>query len=454
MLFSKGGNIVKQRGLLILAALLAVLLLVSCGGQPEPAPAGDTPAAEQAPATEEVMEEAATEEAAAEEEVSGEPAPDAPEFIELGAVVPLTGRYAAPGGQYERGYKYAVEDINADGGVFVAEYNTSIPLRLNLLDDESDASKTVNNLETLYSNNDVVAYLGGVGSDLHAAASAIAEKNQVPYLGAGFALWGVHQQGYQYLFSPFWKSPAIAETTFTMLDELVPEGERPLRVAIFQEQTDWGIELGGLWQEEAEKAGYEVVVYEEYAPLTQDFTDLILKAQEAEAQTLLALPSPPDGLTIFKQMGELGYTPEFSLMVRAPDGPTWAEALGPVGDYVTLGPGWHNTWNAPGVDRVNEHHMEEVGRPADPGVGPSYAIVQIVANAIEQAGTIDRAAVRDAIAATDIDTVIGHVTFREDGTGTVGSPILQYINGKQEVVWPTDIATAEFVFPAPPFDER
>jgi branched-chain amino acid transport system substrate-binding protein len=98
--------------------------------------------------------------------------------------------------------------------------------------------------------------------------------------------------------------------------------------------------------------------------------------------------------------------------------------------------------------------MEEVGRPADPGVGPSYAIVQIVANAIEQAGTLDRAAVRDAIAATDIDTVIGHVTFREDGTGTVGSPILQYINGKQEVVWPTDIATADFVFPAPPFDER
>ena len=40
------------------------------------------------------------------------------------------------------------------------------------------------------------------------------------------------------------------------------------------------------------------------------------------------------------------------------------------------------------------------------------------------------------------------------GTGVVGSPVLQYIDGKQEVVWPADIATAEFVFPAPPFDER
>ncbi len=276
----------------------------------------------------------------------------------------------------------------------------------------------------------------------------------MPYLGGGFALWGVHQQGYEYLFSPFWKSPSIAETTFQMLADLVPEDQLPRRVGIFQEQTDWGIELGGLWREEAEKAGYEVVLYEEYAPSAQDFTDIILKAQNADVQTLLALPSPPVGLTMYKQMGELGFTPDFSMFVRAPDGPTWAESLGSVGDYVTLGPGWHNTWDAPGVDAVNAAHIEEMGRPADPGVGVGYAIVQIAANAVEQAGTLDRAAIREAMANTDIDTVVGHMVFRDDGTGVVGSPVLQYINGKQEVVWPLEIATADFVFPAPPFDER
>ncbi len=404
----------KQRVLFALFSLVAGLLLVSCGGA----------------------------------------APEAPEFIELGAVVPLTGRYAAPAAQYERGYRYAVEDINADGGVFVSEFDRAIPLRLNVLDDESDATKTVANLESHFSGGRAVVYLGGVGSDLHAAAAAIAEKNKVPYLGAGFALWGVHQQGFKYLFSPFWKSPAIAETTFIMLDELVPEGQRPLRVGIFQEQTDWGVELGGLWRQEAENRGYEVVVYEEYSPSAQDFTDIILKAKDADVQTLLALPSPPVGITMFKQMGELDFVPEFSMFVRAPDGPTWAEALGTVGDYVTLGPGWHNTWAAPGVDRVNQHHVEEVGRPADPGVGPSYAIVQIVADAIERAGSLDRDAIRDAIAATDMDTVIGRVTFRDDGTGVVGSPVLQYQNGRQEVVWPTNIATASFVFPAPAYNQR
>lgn len=435
---------IRQRSLFIaLIALVAALTLAGCTGLATPA------AQQQEPAS-----ESSTDTQAAAEPAEEEAAMEAPEAIELGAVIPLTGAFAGGGAQVERGYQLAVEDINADGGVYVEAYDATIPLRLNILDDESDPSKTVSHLETHYSDSDVTAYLGGFGSSLHAAAAAIAEKNQVPYLGVAFALWQVHQQGYEYLFSPFWKSPDIGRTVYEALNELIPEGERPTRVGIFQEQTDWGIELGNLWRDNAAEHGYEVVVYEEYAPGAQDFTDLILRAQEAEVQVLLALPNPPDGVTLFKQMGELGFAPEFSFIVRAPDVPTWAESLGTGGDYVTFGPGWHNAVNYPGVAELNARHQELMERPADPMVGPSYAAVQILADAIERAGTLDRAAIRDAMAATDIDTVAGHITFNEDGTGVISSPILQYQNGRPELVWPTEFATADFVYPAPAFDER
>jgi branched-chain amino acid transport system substrate-binding protein len=239
-----------------------------------------------------------------------------------------------------------------------------------------------------------------------------------------------------------------------MLDGSIPEGERPTRVGILQEQTDWGIELGTMWRDEAESFGYEVVAYEEYAPGTQDFTDLTLSLQEAEVQTLLALPNPPDGITLMKQMAELGYTPEYSLLIRAPDAPTWLEALGSSGDGVTFAPGWHNAMAFPGVDELNEKHIELMGRPADPIVGPAYALIQILADSITRAGSLDRDAIRDAIAATDLETTIGEVTFREDGTGVVASAILQYQNGKVELVWPAEFATAELAYPAIPFAER
>jgi len=379
---------------------------------------------------------------------------DGPEAINIGATIPLTGAFAGGGAQVERGYMWAVEDINAAGGVFVEEFDRQIPLNLIIRDDESDPNLTVSNLEDFFSNDEVVAYLGGFGSSLHAAAAAIAEKNGVPYLGVAFALWDVHQQGFEFLFSPFPKSPDIAVTTFEFLNATLEEAERPLRVGILQETTDWGIELGELWVQEAEAAGYEVVVQESYTPLTQDFTDLILQLQNEEVQLLLTLPNPPDGLTLFTQMAELGYAPEASLVVRATDVPTWPQSLGVNGDWAMSAPGWHPAIEAEGVEAINERHIEEIGRPADAQVGPSYALVQILAAAIEEAGTLDRQAVRDAIAAIDIDTVIGNVTFNEDGTGNVITPLLQYQAGTLELVWPAEFATADFSFPAPPLDER
>src|SRR5499433_1935766 len=133
----------------------------------------------------------------------------------VGAVVPLTGRYAALGAQVRAGYEIGVEHTNAAGGVTVG--GKKMPIELIILDDESDPTKTVARLETLATQG-VVAYLGGAGSDLHAAAASIGDKNRIPYLGIAFALNSIHKQGLRYLFSPFPKSPDLAKETFVLLD--------------------------------------------------------------------------------------------------------------------------------------------------------------------------------------------------------------------------------------------
>jgi branched-chain amino acid transport system substrate-binding protein len=378
------------------------------------------------------------------------PAPAWAQTIKVGAVIPLTGRYGAGGAQVRAGYEIAVEHMNAAGGVSVG--GRKAKLELALLDDESDATKTVSRLEALAAQG-VVAYLGGFGSDLHAAAASVAEKNKIPYLGVAFALHKVHEQGFRYLFSPFWKSPDIGQA-MPGLYSMIPAAERPKTVAIFQEKTDWGREMTAAWVEAAKPAGYQVAVQGEYAPGAKDFSDLILKAKAANAEAVFALPTPPDGMTMIKQMKELGYTPKLTLLIRAPDPPIWSKNLGKDGDYVLLAPGWHNAVKAPGVKELNEAHVKKVGRPADPIAGPAYACVQILAAAVTRAGSLDREKVRDAIAATDMATVVGPVKFRPDGTGVVQSVFLQWINGKQELVWPKESATAPLAYPAPPFGKR
>ena len=434
---------------LIVIVLLASLLIVSCAPAPAEEPAAEpteAPAEPTAPAEEPAAEPT---------EAPAEPAMPAPEFIELGASIPLTGPYGSLGSQVLPGYEIAVADINAAGGVYVKEYDAQIPLRLTYYDDESDPTKAVSNLETIYSDLEVTAYLGGAASGMHAATSAIAEKNQVPYCGIAFALYQIHQQGYKYLFSPFPKSPQQAKDTFEYLNAAIPEGERPTKVAIFSYSDDWGKEIGDLWEQNAAENGYEVVVREErpVAP-DNDWSDAILKAKAAEADMLLSLPIFPDGSGMFKTMSELGWTPKFALVIRAPEGVNWGESMGATGDYVTIFPGWQHGEKFPGVEELNASYQAEFGRPADLLTGPAYSCVQIIAAAIENAGTLDRAAVRDAMSATDMETVIGLVTFNEDGTGNVLDPLIQWQSGQLELVWPPDQATADFLYPAPPFEER
>jgi branched-chain amino acid transport system substrate-binding protein len=371
--------------------------------------------------------------------------------IKVGAVVPLTGRYAALGAQVRTGYEIGVERTNAAGGVTVG--GKKMPIELTMLDDESDPTKTVARLETLATQG-VVAYLGGAGSDLHAAAASIGDKNKIPYLGIAFALNSIHKQGLRYLFSPFPKSPDLAKETFVLLDGSIPAAQRPTKVALLLERTDWGKEMGSAWESFAKQNGYQVVASGEYAPGAKDFSELILKAKSAGAEAVFALPSPPDGMTIVKQMKELDFNPKAVVFIRAADPPVWSQNLGKDGDYFLLSPGWHFAARYPKVTEVNDAHQKRFNRPADPLVGPAYACIQILADAITRAGSLDRDKIRDAIATTNMTTVVGPVRFRPDGTGEVKVFFQQWLKGKQELIWPKDFATAQFGYPAPPFSQR
>jgi len=380
--------------------------------------------------------------------------PPAPDCINVGASIPLTGKFGALGTQVKAGYDYAVADINNAGGVYVEEYGKKIPLCLTAIDDESDPTKAVTNLENVYADKDVAAYLGGAASGMHAATTAIAEKNKVPYCGVSFAWWNIHQRGYKYLFSPFPKSPDQARDVFKALNELVPADQKPVNVAIFQEKTDWGNELGGLFKADAGPAGYTVVYTGEYAPGNKDFSSMVLEAKKAGAEILLGMPSTPDGIAIVKSLVENNWTPKFTLLVRGPDAATWGESLGTAGNDVAFFPGWHNSEKFAGVSELNAKSQTDFGRPADVLVGPAYACVQILAAGIEKAGTLDREKIRDGMAATNLDTVIGPVTFNADGTGNVLNPLVQWIDGKMQLVWPTDQKSADLVYPAPEFSQR
>jgi branched-chain amino acid transport system substrate-binding protein len=160
-------------------------------------------------------------------------------------------------------------------------------------------------------------------------------------------------------------------------------------------------------------------------------------------------------MTMMRQMKELDYSPKAVVVIRAAQDLSWGKALGPLGDYVIFTSYWHHSVKYPGVDKLNAVHQSKFGRPADLVTGPAYASIQILAAALEKAGTLDTTKIRDAISTVDTMTVMGRVRFHANGTLVDPCPaVVQWLNGSQRLVWPKEFRETPFIYPIPLWKDR
>jgi branched-chain amino acid transport system substrate-binding protein len=85
----------------------------------------------------------------------------------------------------------------------------------------------------------------------------------------------------------------------------------------------------------------------------------------------------------------------------------------------------------------------------------SAAAVLVYVDALQRAGTLDVEKVRDALAATDMQTFYGNVKFDETGKNIAKPMVLYQVQDKQfKVVAPSKWASAKVIYPAPAWSER
>jgi branched-chain amino acid transport system substrate-binding protein len=378
-------------------------------------------------------------------------APAAPQTIPVGVVVSLSGFDSNLGNPSKAGYELGGEDVNRAGGVFVKEYGKKIPLEIVVQDMESDRSKAVARMEWLYSQKKVVAYAGTTMID---SGAGVAEKNKVPAVVSISPVQKTHERGLRYYFSPSSKPPDYARIMLDMI-ETVPTDKRPKTVAVLEEQSPYGIEMAQYFRKESLDRGYKVVAYEKYTVLSKDLSPAIMAAKNGGAEAFLTCPVTPDAMLMMRQMKELDYNPKALVLLRGAEDLSWAKAMGSMGEYVILYGGWHNKVNFPGVDKLNAAYQAKFGRPADILTGPAYASIQILAAAIEKAGSLDTTKIRDALAETDMMTVIGKVKFRPNGTLIDPVPsVVQWQKGSQRLIWPNEFRETSYVYPMPAWKDR
>ncbi|OGP70082.1 MAG: hypothetical protein A2169_15280 [Deltaproteobacteria bacterium RBG_13_47_9] len=357
----------------------------------------------------------------------------APKTIKVSAVISLTGPMAGQGTQLRNAYEIFVEKMNATGGVNVKQYGKKIPLEMRVLDDESDGVKTQSQLEVANSWG-AVANWGGLGCSSFEMGTPIAQKNKMVWVGPGCGGWTPHQQDNKWLFSTFHKTPFFCPLVFDMILKM-PE-PRPNKVAIFEiNQLDCQ-EADQYWREAATKGGFKIVFHQKYSAGTKDFSAMITGAKAAGAEILLAYPTPPEGLGLVKQMKELDFNPKLTYLVRAPESAEFGPSLGSLADYVVTPVAWSNKLRLAGNDYLVSKFKEKYGKMADPVAGSAFAAGEVLVNAMERSGTLDRTAIRDAVKATDMETVAGHIRFSDQGWAIDKVLfILQWMRGDTHIVY-------------------
>lgn len=417
-----------QRSRLFVWVAVTALVLAACQGAASPSPSS-------APASVSPSGSAA----ASQGLPTGEP-------LRIGAAMALTGDFSPDTKLVRDGYDFAVEKINALGGINVG--GELRPIELVIRDDGSDREQSARLLEQLIAEEEVDLILAPWGSGNTNAVAPISERYDrvmIAPLAASDAIW---EQGYEHLFGMLPLGSDNERTMVQMIDMLGLE-----RIAVITTDDLFpGLAAEGAL-DEAEKLGLEVVVQEIYPPGTVDVGPLITRLQEADPQFIIAPVDVADAIVLVQQMKQRGYLPPglaFSGATFVPDfldnvGADAEKLFGVVHWFKTLP--WEDEIFGTAQDFATEFEAAAGYAPTHDNAAAAAA-VEVLKLAVEEAGSLDQTAIRDALRAMDIETFFGPVNF-DDTTGRNNGleyPV-QIQDGELILVFPEEAASDDPIHP-------
>jgi branched-chain amino acid transport system substrate-binding protein len=378
----------------------------------------------------------------------------AQDVIRLGAVLPLTGKESKIGGAYKTATELAVKEVNDAGGLQVGKQKLKVDLRL--LDDTSDASKSAQLVEQLIVQQKVHAIIGGYGSQLVQAQSVVPERYGTPFISGGAGASSIYGRS-KWVFGTLSPVENLAETQMEFLADLQKAGKlkTPLKIALLKENTEHGrdFEKGVKDFAKAHPKQFSVVLDESFELYAPDFRPLLMRVQNAHADVFMCDAHLEDYISMQRTYTQMGL---HHLMVtygaRGADDAA-RKALGPATDYIFASGWWSALLPYPQVKAFNAKWEKATGSAPQWYHAAAYETVRALFAAIQRAGSLNPAAIRDALAKLELrDSILPGGVLKFSKTGEAVLPFVVTQNkpgGKLDLVWPKAAKTGDPVAPMP-----
>ncbi len=388
------------------------------------------------------------------EALTGEP-------IRIGAIYALSGNNAAIGTNILRGTDLAAEDINQAGGV------DGRPVQIVRGDTQGDPQVARQVAERLITEEKVHAIVGCHQSTLTEIVAEVCEQYKVPMITAISTVDSISTHDRSYFFRLCPMNSLYLENMFMYLrDQAEQTGKTVKTIAVFADNSMIGQEAIRCAHIYAPRYGMEIVKEIQYGQGAADLTEEIRELAAVDADAVLAESYISDAILLMKTMEEQGYRPP--ILIAKANGfadPSFIPATGDSSNGLTSVVEWNPDLTK--GQEINRRFKEIFGMDMNGHSAESYTAVWTLKTAFEQAGSDKGEAVRDALAALDIQGAFpggpeiilpyDRIKFEDqifDGTRYhneniyASVAIAQIQDGEYKTVWPFGYTDQKILYPA------
>jgi branched-chain amino acid transport system substrate-binding protein len=372
--------------------------------------------------------------------------------IRIGALHPVSGDSAATGKAMRQALTFAVDEINAHGGI---QSLGGAKIELVYGDTQTKPNVGVSEVERLIEQEGASMVVGCYNSSVTKPTTQAAERLKTPFLVDIACSDEITERGFEWVYRICPKSSWYARDQVDFLKYLEQDlGYEIQKVALLHEDTDWGMSVADGQKKYLEEAGYEMTIDVAYPASAADLSTQVSKVKATDPDVVLTCTYLNDAVLVAKEREKLGMTD--TPFVDAAGGTivsgfidrlgSTAEGLLSVLEFSKYAPG------AP--SEVNSRFREEYGEDLTGNSSHSYVAGWVVADALERAGSTDKDAIMDALAGTQMEHGSKMILptevleFNDEGQNpNARMYIVQVQEGDLIPVWPPDYAAAEIQLP-------
>ncbi|MGP3956854.1 amino acid ABC transporter substrate-binding protein [Nonomuraea sp. 3N208] len=361
--------------------------------------------------------------------------------IVIGVSLPLTGDFAQPGSEAKRGYEIWRDMVNAKGGVLGRQ------VQLKIVDDASNQDTVVADYTKLITQDKVDLVLGTFSSLLNYPASAVAEKNRMVFVEPAGGAPDMFSRGFQYLF---FAQPATAPRqadVFVNWVKSLPAAERPKTAAYPSQDDPFALPVIKSMQQQLEAMSVETVYSQVYPADTTNFQSVASSLANRKPDLVAQGAVFEDGVGMVRSLKQLGFSPKMLFQTSAPSNSS--QYSDGVGLANTEGVFYTVSWNEKATTPLNAEFVAAYRKAHDAApaedAADAFAAAQVLQAAVEKVGTIDQDKIKDWLHTNTVQTLLGPLSWKENGEPKGSFLLAQWQGGKVEVVGPPELATSKTV---------